>query len=202
MKILIAVPTFETILPETFKSIYDLEKGEHEVIFDFIRGYDCATARNKIAKKGLELQTDYILTIDNDVTIPSDSLMRFLEDPKEVCLGCYPQRNAQNEYSGYICLYHTGEYDYTKKFHITEIEEKKFRVHGGGMGCAFIKTDIFNKLKYPWFYWKNYKDGSSLSEDLYFCQQCNDAGIEIYADGRIKCGHQFRKIQYCDILPK
>ena len=34
-KILIAVPTFENIYPDTFKSIYDLDKGDNEVIFNY-----------------------------------------------------------------------------------------------------------------------------------------------------------------------
>ena len=43
MRILIAVPTFENILPDTFKSIYNLEKTEDMIVdFDFVRGYDCA----------------------------------------------------------------------------------------------------------------------------------------------------------------
>ena len=30
-RILIAVPTFETIYPDTYKSIWDLDKGGHEI---------------------------------------------------------------------------------------------------------------------------------------------------------------------------
>ena len=40
--ILIAVPTFENIYPDTFKSIYDLDIEGHDVQFEFVRGYDCA----------------------------------------------------------------------------------------------------------------------------------------------------------------
>ena len=40
MKILVAVPTYETIAPETFKSIYDLAKADNEVNFEFVKGYD------------------------------------------------------------------------------------------------------------------------------------------------------------------
>ena len=54
-KVLIAVPTFENITPDTFKALWDMDKGEHEVLFEFIRGHDCATARNKIVDKALEL---------------------------------------------------------------------------------------------------------------------------------------------------
>ena len=48
MKILIAVPTFESIFPDTYKSIFDMDKGGHEVLWEFVRGYDCATARNRM----------------------------------------------------------------------------------------------------------------------------------------------------------
>ena len=36
MKILIAVPTFETIYPDTYKSMWDLDKDGHEVLFDSV----------------------------------------------------------------------------------------------------------------------------------------------------------------------
>ena len=86
MKILIAVPTFETIFPDTFKSIWDLDKGGHEVAFDFVRGYDCATARNNIAQTAINGNFDYVLMVDNDVVLPRDVLMDMLDDPKDVCL--------------------------------------------------------------------------------------------------------------------
>ena len=70
MKILIAVPKFENIYPDTFKSIYDLDVSGHETSFEFVRGYDCATARNKIAQLALNREVDYVLSVDNDTVIP------------------------------------------------------------------------------------------------------------------------------------
>ena len=46
-KILIAVPTFENIKPECFKSIYGLTNPkDFNLYFDYVKGYDCACARN------------------------------------------------------------------------------------------------------------------------------------------------------------
>ena len=78
MKILIAVPTFENIMPDTFKSIYDLDTTGHEVMFEFVRGYDCATARNHIAQMALDKGVDYVLMVDNDVVLPKDALQNLL----------------------------------------------------------------------------------------------------------------------------
>ena len=69
MRILVAVPTYETIYPDTYKSIWDMDKAGHEVLFEYIRGYDVSTARNKSVNKALELEADYILMVDNDVVI-------------------------------------------------------------------------------------------------------------------------------------
>lgn len=86
MKILLAVPTFENIYPDTFKSIYELDKAGHEVMFEFVRGYDCATARNRIAQKSLDMEADYVLMVDNDVVLPNDALHNLLDHPKKYAL--------------------------------------------------------------------------------------------------------------------
>ena len=111
MKILIAVPTFETIYPDVFKAIYDLEKPDcvDEIVFDFIRGYDCATARNNIIIKAQNYKADYVLMVDNDVIVPKDALINFLDDPKEVTLGFYAHRDTDNIYRGSTCVCKTHD---------------------------------------------------------------------------------------------
>lgn len=214
MKILIAVPTFESIYPDTFKSIYDLDVSGHEVEFDFVRGYDCATARNRIAQISLDKNVDYVLMVDNDVVLPKDALINLLDDPKDVCLGFYAHRDADNIYRGRTCVCKLFDENGTKHFNypleseytadelkkLRDSEQYKIQIHGGGMGCAFIKTDIFNRIKYPWYDWINYagKNRGMLSEDLYFCEECRKNSIPIYTDTRVNCGHMLRHIQFAD----
>jgi hypothetical protein len=75
---------------------------------------------------------------------------------------------------------------------------KKLECHGGGMGCALVKTDVFRRLSYPWYDWVNYgdKNRGMLSEDLYFCALCRTSGIRIYTDVRVGCGHMLRHVQW------
>lgn len=206
MKILIAVPTFETIYPDTYQSVWNLDKGGHEVLFEFIRGYDCATARNKIAQRALDLDTDYVLMVDNDVTLPERALLDMLEDPVDVCLGYYAHRNADNRYTGRVSVCKLGWYNYPLESEYTAEEMDKLReegrykveIHGGGMGCALIRTEVFRKIRYPWYDWVNYADDNRgmLSEDLFFCEQCKAAKIHVYTDSRAACGHMFRYVQW------
>lgn len=212
MKILIAIPTFENITPDTYKSVYDLDKGDHEVLFEFIRGYDVATARNRIAQRALDLETDYVMMVDNDVVLPKDALLTLLDEAEEVNLGYYAHRGNDNRYNGRTCICRlkapdgTDYYNYPLDSEYTAAEmaamkesgEKKIRVHGGGMGCALIATEVFRKAAYPWYDWVNYGDSNRgmLSEDLYFCEVCRAYGVKIHADARVACGHLFRHVQW------
>lgn len=201
MKIFIAVPTFENISPATFKSIYGLDRCGHWVVFDYITGYDCATARNRIAKQAIAEQADYVLMIDSDIVIPGDAIRNFLDDPKDVCLGFSAHRAGDNIYRGLTSMCRLGPFDYVDQYTGEEVKamrergEYKVQIHGGGMGSAFIKTDVFNRIEYPYFKWTEYPDGGVLSEDLWFCEQCRMAGIPIYADTRVCNGHIFRYVQ-------
>lgn len=212
MRILVAVPTFETIYPDTYKSIWDMDKGGHEVLFESVRGYDVATARNHIAQKAIDLDVRYVLMVDNDVVLPKDALTMLLEDPKDVCLGYYAHRGRQNVYDGRTCIcklkdengkayYHyplESEYTADEMAAMDRAGEKKIVVHGGGMGCALIRTEVFSRLSYPWYDWVNYGDANRgmLSEDLYFCQLCINSKIPIYSDVRVGCGHLLRHVQW------
>ena len=210
MKILVAVPTAETIYPEVYKAIYGLNDCGHEVVFDFIRGYDCAQARNRMAQAAIDADADYILMVDSDTVIPSNTIELMLDEPVDVCLGVYANRNGTNTYTGATCVCRrydmSGEeyYNYpteseysAEEIHAMQKEgRKKIRIHGGGFGCAFVKTDIFRQIPWKWFKWVDYDDGhGTLSEDLYFCEQCKNNGIPVYADVRVTCGHIFRYVQ-------
>ena len=214
MNILIAVPTFENITPDTFKSIYDLDTTGHETQFEFVRGYDCATARNRIAQISLDKQMDFVLMVDNDVVLPKDALQNLLENQKQVCLGYYAHRDSDNIYRGRTCVCKLYDENGTKYFNyplesqytaeelkgLKDKGEYKVQIHGGGMGCALIFTDIFRLIPYPWYDWVNYKNEhrGMLSEDLFFCEGCRKHGILIYTDTRVNCGHLLRHIQYAD----
>lgn len=212
MRILIAVPTYETIYPDTFKSIYDLDETyeskfdpvmPNEYIFEFVRGYDVATARNNIVMKAQELKADYILMVDNDTVLPKDALSNLLEHDQDVILGFYAHRDKKIGYDGKVNCCKLGEFNYTWQYTVDEMRELRengeylVQIHGGGMGCALIRTSVFDRIRYPWYDWVNYDDDARglLSEDLYFCEQCKWQNIPIYMDTRVGCGHIFRTIQ-------
>lgn len=195
MNIFVAVPTYETITPDTFKSIYNMKTGEHKVTFDFVRGYDCAKARNIIAKRTVDEGFDHVLMIDSDIIVPENALLHMLEHPAEVVLGCYPHKNTKKHE---VELFKLGQPDFVERFTYDElpVDFPRMSVKGGGMGCALIQADAFSRLPFPWFKYVIYNSGSVLSEDLYFCNEARKAGMKVQGDTRVKCGHMFKHFEY------
>ena len=194
--VLIAIPTFENICPETFKSVYGLRIPVNTCVqFDFVRGYDCARARNLIAQEAVNLAYDYVLMVDSDIVLPANALVSMLEDPVELCLGCYPRKNTG---TGVFELFKLGNKDYVETFNFSEISalEGKVEVKGGGFGCALISTKLLRALPRPWFRYVEYANGDVLSEDNYFCSQVTTAGYKVFADTDVMCAHSIRGFQW------
>lgn len=211
MKILIAVPTYENIYPDTFKSIFDLDRADHDVSFEFVRGYDVANARNRICQITLEQGFDYVLMVDNDVVIPKDALTILVDDlesegrVKGTAVGYCLRRakNAENS-SNKTTAFRFGSRGYSMDDAYTAKElqdlceqgKYKIRLRGSGLACALVHKSMFTRLKYPWFKWQIYDNGAHLSEDLYFCTKMRELAVPIYVDTRVKCGHMMRHIAY------
>ena len=193
MKILIAVPTFENIKAECFKSIYGLERPAGSTLyFDYVAGYDCAKARNQIAKNAVAGEFDYVLMVDSDIQLPSDTLIKLFDCDADIALGWYYRKRTKTDQT---IIYNFGKnFDDNNcikgKTMIHEVP-RPFEVKGGGLGVCLINVEIFNKLDYPYFKFVTYKDDSVLSEDLYFCNLASQNGFNIKCHPGVKGNHIF-----------
>lgn len=187
MRVLVAVPTYESVEPDTFKSIYGLDPAGHTVLYDHVRGYGAARARNLIAAECLDGGFDGVLMVDSDIVLPSDALRLLSEGSCPVVLGTYPRCGDEGGSEVFL----PGQRDFTdaNRVRFSDMPRGRFAAKGGGLGCALIRAEVFRGLAVPYFRYVEYPDGSVLSEDNYFCCRCSERGIEIQADGRVRCGH-------------
>ncbi len=143
-------------------------------------------ARNRIAKAAIYSECDYIFFIDSDVLIQQGQLEKLVSWNKDAITGVYFMRVLPH-YS--LIRKKTADRLYTP---IEPYGTDLIKIDGAGFGCFLVKTSVFDKIEYPWFQFKYYqREGvwRHLGEDLYFCEQMQRAGIDIYCDPTVQCTH-------------
>lgn len=204
MRILIEVPTYSGAMePETAESLWALDRCGHDVDLTVRHGYGVAMARNRIADHAIDGGYDWLLAVDADVSLPPDALRNLLEHDADVCLGYYRNRWSTDA-DPKTCLIPLGS-AWTARMSAGELRDLRaagtytLRVNGGGLGCALIRPRVFERIPFPWFVWHDWDHhAKSLGEDVDFCIKVGKAGIPIYADTRVACGHKFRRLVGAD----
>lgn len=186
-RILVAIPTNKYIEVETFKSLWDLTVPEgYELDFQYFYGYQIDQIRNLIANWGQHY--DYLFSVDSDIILPKDSLVKMLSADKDIISGLYIQR-IPNTHTLEIYMDYNGgvvniPYEMIKDLGVVEIA-------ACGMGCALIKGEVFRKLDYPHFFYKSALDHKdTISEDVFFCLKARNNGFSVWADPSIICDHK------------
>src|SRR4030042_4961696 len=98
MLISIAVPTNRGILPQTMQCLLELidySKNKYDLnIIVAEEGFTVAENRNYIAVQAINLKSDYLLLIDDDMTFPPDTLEKLLANDKDICGVAYHSRGS------------------------------------------------------------------------------------------------------------
>ncbi|MBR4614653.1 MAG: hypothetical protein IKO55_03520 [Kiritimatiellae bacterium] len=185
MTVLIAIPTFERVHAACFQAVFDAAMYYGDCDLDIVTGYDCARARNAIAKKAIEGGYSHVLMVDSDIVIPADCIGNLLEPAARIVLGFYRRKDDSGAFEMF------SDAPGYRLMHDADLEgaSDRIEVKGGGFGCAMVEVEAFKRLRFPWFVYEQREDGSVLSEDLHFSRIAQNAGIRTYADTRVLCGH-------------
>lgn len=181
-KILICVPSMDMVAAAFAQSLAMLQKKGHEVAISFEVNSLIYDARNKLAKRALEMGADYTMWFDSDMVFQPDTMLKLLEKDKDIVSGLYFRRSPP--YS----LVAFKELDLNaRKWTDAQIPNELKKVGGIGFGCVLIKSDVlfdvvgkFNTWFEPW---------NGFGEDLAFCQRARECGYDIWLDPSVSCGH-------------
>lgn len=187
-KILIAIPTNKNIEPETYKSIYDLIVPDgYETEFQYFYGYRIDQVRNLISEWAK--QYDYLFSVDSDIVLPKDTLVKMLGHNRDIVSGVYIQRIENQKIPE---IYIKDQSGGLSNISYTELKTKTnlFQIDGCGFGCVLVKSDVICAIEYPHFYYQSALDHKdTVSEDIYFCMKATQKGFTIWADPTIRCDH-------------
>jgi len=186
VKILIGVPSGDSVVLPFHNSFPRAVKTDWAKLETYsVRGMNTVSARNKIVYRALEQEFDYVFFMDSDMEFPPNTLDRLLSHNKDIVGGFYVRKKK-----GYLPnAFKLGFAEQDKL--LTEFVEDFREVEAIGTGCLLIKTDVFNNIKTPWFYYEPTmaEDFHMSTEDIVFCRNAKEAGYKIYCDGEIMCGH-------------
>jgi len=202
MKILIAVPTFDhKIDADCFKSIYGLQHGEHQVMFDFVKGYNAARARSLMALELLEGDFDYMLSVDADMVLPAETIIKLVPLANAhhgIAFGWY-HRRQQNTDCSETFIYREGEENFGEHNNVKVYQFKNykepFRVCANGLGIAMIHRQIFENIPRPWFEFVDYNRTlqddrhNVLDDSTSFCAKASNFGYEMWCDPTVRAFH-------------
>lgn len=184
MKLLIAVPCYETLRAEFARSLMDLVQWLHENRVNhevkIISGTLVYGARDKLAKHAVNHGFDEVLWIDSDMVFD-----RYLYEDLKMCgkdmvCGLFISRH----YPYVSCLFSSIR----PVERITEYPENAFEVVACGFGAVLMKAQILKDVMVNGS-GKCFVPEQDLGEDVAFCKRARDLGYHIWCEPSARVGH-------------
>ena len=179
VKLAILVPCRDTVHSLFTMSLTELVKTCVLAGIDTHITYDASTIllnqRESLAKKAVEIKSDYMLWLDSDMMFPSTTALRLMGHNKDIVAANYMKRSVPLTTVAYSTL---EDWD---NWLPLESQEELEVVEGIGMGCMLMKTSVLSAIEKPWFAFE-YKDESWHGEDFYLQKKLRDQGHQIFVD--------------------
>jgi len=201
MKVRVAIPTrshnYSEVSLSLTRLLLDLKDQDDytvEVSLSYKQPVDAN--RNKIVKKFLASNCEWLLMIDADIVPPKDILDMTKHGKKIVSATVLGMKNGiphplimkMNEENG---MYHMVSLD---KYKEELRDDGLIEIDGSGTGCILIHREVLEKMEPPWFRFQYNKFGDvKYSEDYRFSQRAKEMGYKIYCDTNMPCKH-YKKI--------
>ena len=183
-KLLIAIPSFDTMRVEFVRSLMGLtEKLHAEGVWHEVKILDGTLvhiARDRLAKHAVNNEFTEVLWLDADMVFAPKIYEDLAMNGKDMICGSFISRH-----SPYVsCLFKS----LLPAERITEWGSDPFHVAGCGFGCVLMKTQVLKDVL-------ERHDGrcfipdDKLGEDLAFCLRANRCGYQIWCDPTVRIGH-------------
>lgn len=191
-KILIAVPCMDMVSARFAQSLATLKKvGKCTV--SFLMGSLIYDSRNRLAAMAVQMEADYILWLDSDMTFVPDTLermMKVLDENQniEILSGLYFRR----AHPFTPVLFSKLEVDENGNLEFADyndIPDEPFEIAGCGFGCVLMRTECLLNIAAKehggvWF-----SPIANAGEDCAFCIRARREGYKIYCDPSVELGH-------------
>jgi len=145
-----------------------------------------------------DMHYDYMMWIDSDIVFTVEHFTKLLSMDCDVASGWYSQPGGTTPVVENMQDQHFVENGYYNFITTDDMSKRKFAFRADyiGFGWVLVKRGVFERMQYPWFAPRKIKVGDyyeMCSEDVAWCLDAKQLGIDIYVDPQVRVGHE--KIQ-------
>lgn len=166
----ICTPSRESVLATFTYDLTRLLKTSPEAEFIIALGTYLQNLRTSLVNQSIKMGASHVLFIDSDMRFPHDTLKRLLAHDLDI-VGANCKQRTQDAWTA-----RRGDkfVSSTEKSGLEEVDSL-------GFGVTLIKTDVFVKMKEPWFAMPF--DGEKyIGEDIYFSHHVKESEYKIFID--------------------
>lgn len=151
-------------------------------------------ARDDVLLQAITRSRSHVLFLDTDQTWPVDAVLRLLaQADRGMVGGLYPQKRWPFRPVAFRDLEEAHPFGdphtYAWAPYIHE-ERTPQEMAAYGMGCTLVPIAAVEQIPRPWFQHRRDAYGfTSITEDMYFCEQMRAIGCPLWIDPTIRCGH-------------
>lgn len=205
-KILLVFPVFQALYPRPFENF-----AQMLVLAGRLPGYRfgvkvyerqaLSVAMNDMGLMVLEQEWDAVIVFDDDCFPPVDVIQRLLTrafDEDKLFIAAaglmrgfpFTTTAAKSYPEGVTFLPPVnGERSQLTGFEwVDDLPEALVEVDFCGVPAAIIRREAFIRTPRPWFGELD-EHGERVTHDVFFCRKLQKAGISVYVDGTLRCGH-------------
>jgi len=152
-------------------------------------GIPIANNRNKIVKRFLETDADFLLMFDDDVVPAFNPAQAILYD-KDV-LGLPTRRRTGQRIEWVVYAKHPVVKNRYAAIDLDKVRSDAdiLKVDAVGTGAILIKRKVLETVKAPFMDVFDSDGLRILGQDLNFCQKAIEAGFEVFASPKMICEH-------------
>ncbi len=147
--------------------------------------------RNRLVRSALEMNATHLMFVDADHTFLPSAIQKLIDADKDIIAAPYNNRPVPGKTLPISTIKLTDP-DLSEKsdepVH-TEYPAQLFKLFAAATGFMLIKTDVFRKMKSPWFVDGEDENGECFTEDIEFCRKAHLAGFDVWVNPQIKIGH-------------
>lgn len=181
--IMIAVPAMEMVNAEFAQHLAmaaaNMVAHGIKINCAFNIGSVITIARRNLVDIFLKSDFDYIWWVDSDMKFPIDSPLRLLKRNKDIVGANYRRRRFPNaNFTGMV-----GTNGNFREFQTTDNSPPMELIDVLPHGCVLVKRHVYEKIPQP-HYIQEFIPSLNLEigEDIFFCQQAQKAGFEVWCD--------------------